>query len=203
MKTINCTFVGDGNVGKTCMLMCFTTNSFPGEYRPTVFDNYSTTVWLNEEPINLQLRDTAGQEDYDRLRPLNYPGTDVVCVCFSLVLPNSFKNVTEKWVPEITNYCPDVPIVLVGTKLDLRDDKEAFLQMKNNDLKPISHQKGSELAEKLGAKYIECSSKSQKNLSNVFYESINTFNKSKIKKKKQNKNKKVKKGSKIKGCVIN
>ncbi|KAJ6229186.1 hypothetical protein M0813_08103 [Anaeramoeba flamelloides] len=203
MKTIKCTFVGDGNVGKTCMLMCFTTNSFPGEYRPTVFDNYSTTVWLEKDPINLQLCDTAGQEDYDRLRPLTYPGTDVVCICFSLVLPNSFKNVTVKWVPEIKHYCPDMPIVLVGTKLDLRDDKEAFLQMKNNDLKPISHQKGSELAEKIGANYIECSSKTQKNLSHVFYEAINTFSKSKIKKNKQNKDNKVKNGRKITGCIIN
>ena len=68
---------------------------------PTVFDNYAVTVMIGEDPYTLGLFDTAGQEDYDRLRPLSYPQTDVFLVCFSVTSPASFENVREKWFPEV------------------------------------------------------------------------------------------------------
>lgn len=61
-----------------------------------VFDNYAVTVMIGGEPYTLGLFDTAGQEDYDRLRPLSYPQTDVFLVCYSVVSPSSFENVKEK-----------------------------------------------------------------------------------------------------------
>ena len=79
------------------------------------FDNYSAPMVCDGVPVSLGLWDTAGQEDYDRLRPLSYPQTDVFLICFSVVSPSSFENVTSKWCPEIKHHCADAPILLVGT----------------------------------------------------------------------------------------
>ncbi len=65
----------------------------------SVFDNYSATVMVDGKTISLGLWDTAGQEDYDRLRPLSYPQTDVFLICFSLVSPPSYENVRTKVSP--------------------------------------------------------------------------------------------------------
>ena len=115
IKTIKCVTIGDGSVGKTCMLISYTTNSFPGEYIPTVFDNYSANLVVDGEAVTLVLWDTPGQLDYDKLRPLSYPGTDVVIICFSVDDRSTLNNVLEKWYPEIKSYCPSVPIILVAT----------------------------------------------------------------------------------------
>ena len=97
-----------------------------------MFDNYAVTVMIGGEPYTLGLFDTAGQEDYDRLRPLSYPQTDVFLVCFSVVSSASFENVKEKWVPEITHHCQKTPFLLVGTQIDLRDDAATVEKLGNN-----------------------------------------------------------------------
>lgn len=125
------------------------------------------------KPISLGLWDTAGQEDYDRLRPLSYPGTDVFVIAFSLVNPSSFENVRSKWIPEIQHHCPGIPFVLVGTKLDMRDDPQAIDDLSNKGQQPITYQQGVQMAKEVGAiKYIECSAKSRRGLKNAFDEAM-------------------------------
>jgi len=165
--------VGDGSVGKTCLLISYTTNSFPGEYVPTVFDNYNANAIVEGNPVNLGLWDTAGSEEYDALRPLSYPGTDVFLICFSLFSPESYDNVTMKWYKEITEHTPDTPIILVGTKLDLRGKSEAIQSLKENNQEPITSEKGEALAKQIGAKrYLECSALTQEGLAKVFEEAV-------------------------------
>ena len=134
--------VGDGATGKTCLLISYTTNSFPGEYIPTVFDNYAVDVVVEGRLWHLGLWDTAGQEDYDRLRPLSYSVTDCYILLFSIDCPESLENIKQKWHPEITHHSPNTPFIIVGSKLDLRDDKNTIECLTERKMQPVSYRQG-------------------------------------------------------------
>ncbi|XP_008308975.2 rho-related GTP-binding protein RhoU-like [Cynoglossus semilaevis] len=121
-RRVKCVLVGDGAVGKTSLVVSYTTNGYPTEYVPTAYDNFSVVVSVEGLLVKLQLCDTAGQEEFDRLRSLCFSSVDVFLLCFSVVSPVSFQNVPDKWVPEIRSRAPFAPIVLVGTQCDLRGD---------------------------------------------------------------------------------
>ncbi|XP_030828131.1 rho-related protein racA [Strongylocentrotus purpuratus] len=160
MEAIKLLVVGDGAVGKSCLFISYTTNSFPSDYVPTVFDNYASNVIVNGVPYSLGLWDTAGQEDYDRLRPLSYPQTDVFLICYSVDNRDSFLHVEDKWYPELTHYCPKTPIVLVGTKIDLRGASTSG--------QFVSFNEGAALAAKLNLGFAETSSLTQTGLKECF-----------------------------------
>ncbi|KAM3595888.1 uncharacterized protein V6R79_004638 [Siganus canaliculatus] len=173
MQTIKCVVVGDAEVEKTKLIISYTTSKFPSEYVPTVFENYVVTVMVGGEPYSLAIWDTAGQEDYLRLRPLSYSDTDVFLVCFSVVSPSSFVNVKEKWLPEISHHCPRTPFLLVGTEVDLRDDSSTLEKLAKNKQRPLTCESGEKLAREVKAvKYLECSAVTQRGLKNVFDEAI-------------------------------
>merc|ERR1712137_1125564 len=159
--------VGDGAVGKACLFITYTTGDFPKEYVPTVFDNYTHKTTYKDEPFLLHMWDTAGQEDYDRLRPLSYPGTDVVILCFSLVNESTYEAVRLKWNPEINHYLDGIPKILVGTKLDMREQKITDGALTKYE--EITTEEGEDLAEEIGAfAYIETSPLTGKNMGEVF-----------------------------------
>ena len=173
MQAIKCVVVGDGAVGKTALLITFTScGNFP-HGPPTVFDGYATNLMVDNVQINLGLWDTAGAGEFDRLRQLSYPQTDVFLICFSLISPASLENVEEKWGPELSHYCPDTPIILVGTKLDLRDNLDIIDMLKKQELAPVNYEQGLAMANKIGACcYVECSALARKGVSCVFTEAI-------------------------------
>ncbi|EPZ34487.1 guanine nucleotide-binding protein Rho [Rozella allomycis CSF55] len=161
--------VGDGACGKTCLLIVYSKKEFPEKYVPTVFENYVADITVDGKHIELALWDTAGQEDYDRLRPLSYPDTDTVLVCFSVDNPVSLENVESKWYPEVVHFCEGVPIILLALKSDLRNDERTIEELKKNNLKPVSFDEGLAMANKINAyKYIECSARKNEKVYDVF-----------------------------------
>jgi len=185
MQNIKCVVIGDGAVGKSCLLISYTTNAFPGEYVPTVFDNYSANVMVDGKPVNLGLWDTAGQEDYDRLRPLSYPQTDVFLLCFSVTSQTSFENLKAKWYPEIQHHCPGTPFLILGLKSDLRGDRETKQRLDDRKQTYVTSEQAQQLVKELGAHgYFECSSLTQTGLRETFDNAIRAALQPKSKKKR-------------------
>eukprot|EP01116_Phalansterium_solitarium_P011753 TRINITY_DN2751_c0_g1_i2.p2 TRINITY_DN2751_c0_g1~~TRINITY_DN2751_c0_g1_i2.p2 ORF type:complete len:267 (-),score=88.41 TRINITY_DN2751_c0_g1_i2:534-1334(-) len=162
--------VGDGAVGKTSLLMSYCTGNFPLDYIPTVFENHTKQVTRDGSLVLLHLWDTAGQEEYDRLRPLSYPSSDIVIVAFSTVSPVSLKNVKEKWAPEIQHYLPDTPAFLVGTKVDLRE--QGARDPHSEYFSPVTKEMGEAAAKELGATYMEICAKTGQGLNELFEAAI-------------------------------
>jgi len=165
--------VGDGAVGKTCLVIAYTTNTFAANVLPTVFDNYTFDTLVDGKFTRIGIWDTAGQADFDRLRPLSFRDTDVYLICFSVANPLSLQNVAEKWALEVKHYGPTVPIVLCATQVDLRDDDKTIATLKANGLKPVTAEAGQKMKDKIGAKaYIECSALTFEHVKTVFDESV-------------------------------
>eukprot|EP00761_Pharyngomonas_kirbyi_P013230 gb/GECH01013257.1/.p1 GENE.gb/GECH01013257.1/~~gb/GECH01013257.1/.p1 ORF type:complete len:186 (+),score=28.40 gb/GECH01013257.1/:1-558(+) len=157
--------VGDGAVGKTCLLNTFTHDEFPENYTPTIFENFQKTMDTpTHGSITLSLWDTAGQEDYDRLRRLSYPKTDVFIVCFALDDVRSLENVKAVWVPEVKLYRPKTPFIIAGLKSDLRDPTNS---------RSVSTDLANRYAQTVGAVCCrECSAKSRQGVTQVFESAI-------------------------------
>ncbi|KZT59391.1 putative GTPase Rho1 [Calocera cornea HHB12733] len=161
--------VGDGACGKTCLLIVFSKGTFPEVYVPTVFENYVADVEVDGKRVELALWDTAGQEDYDRLRPLSYPDSHVILICFGIDNPDSLDNVQEKWISEIMHFCSGLPIILVGCKKDLRRDPRTIEELRRTSQRPVTPEEGMAVAQKINARhYLECSARTGEGVREVF-----------------------------------
>jgi Ras-related C3 botulinum toxin substrate 1 len=176
MQRLKVVLAGDGTAGKTSLLHTFTTNTFPDAYMPTVYENSMKVVNLEDDgelkEIGLNLWDTAGMEDYEKLRVLAYTKTDVFLLCFSIINEDSFHNVKDIWITELRKYEPKTPVILVGTKNDLREENRKGYYYS----KLTTFRQGANLAAQIGAvKYLECSALTEEGVEAVFDEAIRTF----------------------------
>lgn len=186
--------LGDGACGKTSLLNVFTRGYFPQVYEPTVFENYVHDIFIDGQSVQLSLWDTAGQEEFDRLRSLSYSDTHCIMLCFSIDSPDSLENVQSKWVGEIADHCEGVKLVLVALKCDLRNNEdtdvdqnggnaggaedESFNPYSQSSSNPyqqqkrlISYEEGLAVAKKVGAlRYLECSAKKNRGVNEAFSE---------------------------------
>lgn len=168
-ETVKCVLVGDSSIGKKALLTAYVNMVLPGEFVTGVFDDYSVQVVVDDQNVDLRLWDTTRPNDCKQIRSLDYASADVLILLFSLVSPTSLENIQNLWVPEIRECRPDVPIILVGTDHDLRDEFDQHAdEYRAKGMEPIESQKGEETKERIGARaYIECSAKTQYNVKEV------------------------------------
>ncbi|KAL0485136.1 ced-10 [Acrasis kona] len=152
--------VGDGAAGKTCLWIRSAQGLYPTDYVPTVFDNYNACIKRDDGVVVcINCWDTAGPEDYDRLRPLSYPQTDLFLITFNVMNRRSFVNVEEKWIPEVTYHCPGAHIILIGAKRDLRRDQEAIKRVEERKMTVVQEYEALNLVRKYNlGMYFETSS---------------------------------------------
>jgi Rho family, other len=135
-----------------------------------------TDIFVDNVHIELSLWDTAGQEEFDRLRSLSYDNTDVVVLCFSVDSKDSLENVESKWIGEIQENCPGVKLVLVALKCDLREnneeDEDAAADGAQREKKPmIDYNQGLDVARRIKAmRYLECSAMRNRGVNEAFTE---------------------------------
>lgn len=154
--------------------MVYAKGAFPEKYAPSVFEKYTTSITVGNKEVILNLYDTAGQEDYDRLRPLSYQNTNLVLICYDVMNPTSYDNVLIKWYPEVSHFCRGVPLILIGCKTDLRKDKEYLRKLRSSQQEPITYNQGEATCQQIkGEAYLECSAKYRENVEDVFKEATN------------------------------
>ena len=165
--------VGEGACGKTCLLTVFAHERFPEVYIPTVFENYVRDIEVDGKQVELALWDTAGQEDYDRLRPLSYPDAHVVLICFAVDNPESLKLVETKWIDEVRHFCPKDPVLLIATKMELRTDLGTKHELARSNESVVRPVEGGAMAKKIGAWcYLECSALMTKGVTEIFENAV-------------------------------
>ncbi|KAI8588077.1 Rho family GTPase, partial [Geranomyces variabilis] len=146
--------IGNEAVGKTALVRVLLGLSFPTTHSATFEDEFRWPA----APTPLVIFDMAGAAAYDRLRPFSYPGIPAFLICFAVDERRSFRDVEDKWVPELQYYVPGVRIHLAALKTDLRDDPETAARMLGNAEEAVSEVEGREMAARIGAVgYCECS----------------------------------------------
>lgn len=187
----------------------FTRGYFPQVYEPTVFENYVHDIFIDGQSVQLSLWDTAGQEEFDRLRSLSYSDTHCIMLCFSIDSPDSLENVQSKWVGEIADHCEGVKLVLVALKCDLRNNEDNDIEQNSPEddsyqqsnpyqklKRLISYEEGLQVAQKVGAlRYLECSAKKNRGVNEAFSEAARCALNAKPKGANDNEPEK-------KGCII-
>ena len=165
-KSIKLILVGSGGVGKTSLVTKFYNQHFEAQTLPTVAPAFcSANIPLkNGLTVELQIWDTAGQEQYQAICQMFYHESNIAFVCFD----NSSADTVEQWVLRVRSQVPNCLIFLVSTKVDLLSSEE-LLQLKKD---------GKEMVSKYKAEaHFMTSSKTGQEVSNLFYEAANFVDK--------------------------
>eukprot|EP01094_Clydonella_sp_ATCC50884_P020506 TRINITY_DN4270_c2_g2_i1.p1 TRINITY_DN4270_c2_g2~~TRINITY_DN4270_c2_g2_i1.p1 ORF type:complete len:190 (-),score=63.99 TRINITY_DN4270_c2_g2_i1:211-780(-) len=180
--------VGAGGVGKSALTVRFIQGNFVEKYDPTIEDSYRKLVEVDGTACMLDIMDTAGQEEYSALRDQYMKTGQGFVLAYSITTTTSFEAATKlrTQILRIKEDNQDIPIMLVGNKLDLEDERQVTTDM------------GRNLAAKFNCGFLEGSAKTNTNVKEIFFELVRMINKWR-EKNPQTVNSKAKKQ---KGCVL-
>ena len=159
--------VAVGDAPKVPFLMVLDDKPFPDRYVPTILENYTREVTMNNVTYRINAWDTAGQYEFDKLRPLTYACANVILLVFDLSFKATFSNLREKWISEVTHYCKDVKILVIGINLDLR-------QVGNPN--HVTDQEAEQFVQEFKfATYIPCSARTGEGIDKIWPAVITAF----------------------------
>jgi len=159
--------VGAGGVGKSALTVRFIQGNFVDKYDPTIEDSYRKLVEVDGTAAMLDIMDTAGQEEYSALRDQYMKTGQGFILAYTITTTTSFEAASKlrTHILRIKEDQQDIPIILVGNKVDLVDERV------------VSTEQGRSLADKFGAGFIEASAKTNTNVTEIFYELVRMINK--------------------------
>lgn len=171
---INIAILGLPNVGKTCMLLSYVEGQCPDEYVPSIVDVSDMRKNMDTTPCLLNFYESQGSEDYARFRPDVYNLAHVIVCVFSVEYMSSYEALQNDLLIELQNSAPNTPILLVASKIDLRESPESIERMRAKfGHGPLTYEDGIALSEKLHAiKYYEICSKKLQGVNEVFDDAI-------------------------------
>jgi small GTP-binding protein len=167
MSEYRITVVGAGAVGKSALTVRFIQGNFVERYDPTIEDSYRKQVEIDSQACVLDIMDTAGQEEYSALRDQYMKTGEGFVLVYSVTSKQSLE-FTQKLrtnIIRMKNEAPDFPVVLVGNKKDLADERA------------VSEQEGKEVAERFGVPHIETSAKTNEGVNEAFFMLVRQINK--------------------------
>ena len=152
--------IGDAAVGKSNLLVRYTSGQFKEEYQLTIGVEFgSNNVIISDNTYRIQIWDTAGQENFRSITRSYYKNTACAIIVYEISNKKSFENISS-WIEECKNTAPkSILMVLVGNKCDL-DNRE------------VTEEEGREFAEKNGMLFFETSAKTGKNVEELFKQSV-------------------------------
>lgn len=155
--------VGDSGCGKTSLIMTYLHKRFTLPCKSTLFETYDKVINFNnvDTSVKLQIWDFPGDEYFDRFRPLGYANAQGILICFAIDNVESFNNIKERWIPEITTHCPKAFKIMVGVGQEVRHDKT------KRDIIP-SYDQCYRFAKSYGYKYMESSFVDQRSCASAF-----------------------------------
>eukprot|EP01099_Mayorella_cantabrigiensis_P004302 TRINITY_DN3222_c0_g1_i1.p1 TRINITY_DN3222_c0_g1~~TRINITY_DN3222_c0_g1_i1.p1 ORF type:complete len:201 (-),score=25.20 TRINITY_DN3222_c0_g1_i1:38-640(-) len=178
-KSLKCVIVGDTGSGKTSLLTTFAKGIFPSKCPEVAFFDCPTDIMVGERMISLNLHDSHGAEEYYRSLIELFPGTDVFLIGFSVASSTGFESIRATWFPRLLHYCPKTPVVIVGMKIDLREDPQTLDLLAQKKMQVVSAEQGNKVAKDLSryvrVKYMECSSLKQQGVRQVFEDAVGTI----------------------------
>jgi len=153
--------VGGGGVGKSALTIQLIQNHFIEEYDPTIEDSYRKQVTIDGDPCLLDILDTAGQEEYSAMRDQYMRTGQGFLTVYSITSMSSFEEIAtfREQILRVKDK-DNVPMVVVGNKLDLESERQ------------VSTVDGRELAKTFGVQHMETSAKQRINVERAFYELV-------------------------------